>query len=578
MKGDDNRFERPTRERLRDVPLQRSLLGVARALAAQLSVEGACSVALDAVKDVFGATSAWIMLQDPQTSALRTVLFRGVGSDVYKDLSIPPSSPSIATRSFNGRQAVFVPDVRAEHGWFDPDKMYRSGLRSLFMLPLVFGPRTLGIIALDAPRFTRTTPPDPYDIEQLEAFAAQLAIAVTNARLYEASEQDRHQLRMLLRERQQLSGQVDQLRREVWEVSSGGLMIGNSTPLIDSVQQAELVSQADTTVLLVGETGTGKDLVARLIHERSRRKNGPFVALNCAALPESLVESELFGHERGAFTGAITRKAGSFEIAHRGTLFLDEIGDLPPEAQAKLLRVLQDRQVRRIGAPKPISVDVRVIAATNQDLEAAIVDKRFRPDLYYRLSVFPIRMPALRDRSEDIPVLADHFLRHFARKLGKPVTGFSVEAVEQMRGYAWPGNVRELQNVIERAVILCHEAVIQSDVLYLPHRPRSAGETAPAAAMAPEHPIPVPAAVARTSRTLADADRLAIVEALNCTRWRISGPNGAAERLGLKPTTLHAKMKKLGIRRPSPAVSMPSGAFHAVSHAENVAVQSERND
>jgi transcriptional regulator with GAF, ATPase, and Fis domain len=276
------------------------------------------------------------------------------------------------------------------------------------------------------------------------------------------------------------------------------------------------------------------------------------VAVNSAALPESLVESELFGHERGAFTGAVARKAGSFEAAHRGTLFLDEIGDLPPEAQAKLLRVLQDGQVRRIGATRSISVDVRVIAATNQDLETGIADKRFRPDLYYRLSVFPIRMPALRDRAEDVPVLAEHFLRHFARKLGKSVTRFSSDAVEQMRRYAWPGNVRELQNVIERAVILCADTVIQATGLCLPDPQRPARKTAFADA-APDSASAWPA---RAPQTLADADRIAIVDALNNTHWRISGPNGAAQRLNLKPTTLHAKMKKLGIRRPLPVVSM----------------------
>jgi formate hydrogenlyase transcriptional activator len=319
------------------------------------------------------------------------------------------------------------------------------------------------------------------------------------------------------------------------------------------------VARADTTVLVLGETGSGKDLLARRIHERSRRASGPFIAVNCAALPEHLVESELFGHERGAFTGAIARKAGSFEIAHRGTIFLDEIGDLPPEAQAKLLRVLQDREVQRIGGARPIPVDVRVVAATNHDLEQAIAAGTFRMDLFYRLSVFPIRTPALRERREDIALLGRHFLRHFARKLGRSLGDFSADALERLRDYAWPGNVRELQNVVERAVILSPGPLVEAAALSLPDdRPiaSAAGDGSPPDARVP----PVDAAAPRTPEafddlaTLADAERRAILNALNATSWRISGHGGAAEHLAMKPTTLHAKMKRLGIRRPSPYV------------------------
>lgn len=352
-----------------------------------------------------------------------------------------------------------------------------------------------------------------------------------------------------------------------WEraaIAAGGDIIGKSPIFVDTLQQAAVVASADTTVLLCGETGTGKEVFARFIHERSRRRRGPFVAVNAAALPEQLVESEFFGHERGAFTGASARKAGSFEVAHGGTIFLDEIGELPLEAQAKLLRVLQEREVTRLGATRPVRVDVRVIAATNQDLEVAIVRKHFRPDLFYRLSVFPIRTPALRERLEDIPLLAQYFLRHFAAAAGKCLA-LSADAIERLRAYPWPGNVRELQNVIERAVILARQPIIGPDILELPDGPRQQTDTTERDSFAPSMP-PAPAAPPHdptdaNQRTFAAAERAVILAALNATKWRISGADGAADRLGLKPTTLHAKMKKLGIRRPTP-VWVP-GSDHA---------------
>jgi formate hydrogenlyase transcriptional activator len=296
-----------------------------------------------------------------------------------------------------------------------------------------------------------------------------------------------------------------------------------------------LAAPGDTTILLLGETGSGKELLARFIHERSARGKGPFVPVNCAALPEALVESELFGHEKGAFTGAIARKPGKFEIANLGTVLLDEIGDLPKEAQAKLLRVLQDREVHRVGSTRPIRVDVRVIAATNQDLEAAVEARAFRADLYYRLSVFPIRIPPLRERRDDIPALARHFAAYFAMKLHKRVTSLAPAAVRRLQEYDWPGNIRELQNVIERAVVLTQRTVIESDAIMV---------------------VPNSSSLATKSKstdplTLADAERRAIVAALEAAHWKVSGTGGAADRLGLKPTTLHAKMKKLGVRRPT---------------------------
>jgi transcriptional regulator with GAF, ATPase, and Fis domain len=292
--------------------------------------------------------------------------------------------------------------------------------------------------------------------------------------------------------------------------------------------------------------------MARAIHERSRRSANAFVALNCAALPESLVESELFGHEKGAFTGAVGRKAGRFELADRGTLLLDEIGDLPAQAQAKLLRVLQEREVLRIGGTRPVPVNVRLVAATNQDLDRCLAEGRFRLDLFYRLSVFPIRLPPLRERLDDVAPLAEHFARLFAERLHKPVTGVAPDAMNRLLDYDWPGNVRELQNIIERAVILARSSLITGDLLTLPDLVRRSSPTG-ATRGHPPHDSEDLLDVVRFS----EAERRAILRALERTGWRISGPGGAAELLALKPTTLHAKMKKLGIQRPTLGRAIP---------------------
>jgi formate hydrogenlyase transcriptional activator len=335
--------------------------------------------------------------------------------------------------------------------------------------------------------------------------------------------------------------------------------LGTSAAFRDVLAQIDLVAPADTTVLLVGETGTGKELVARTIHGASRRHGQPFVAVNCAAIPEALIESELFGHEKGAFTGALMRKPGKFEMADRGTMLLDEIGDLPAQAQAKLLRVLQEREVQRVGATKPVPINVRLIAATNRDLEACIEGGVFRPDLFYRLSVFPIHLPPLRDRREDIPVLAAHFLDVFSRQQHKAVPEFAPGVIDRLVEYEWPGNIRELQNVIERAVILARGPLITEVPVALRRNsePVPSAVTTASGSYAPSAPhssLPsAPAPEPQSSNVIPffEAERRAIVRALEITGWRISGSGGAAEVLGLKPTTLHAKMKKLGVRRPS---------------------------
>jgi formate hydrogenlyase transcriptional activator len=517
--------------------IEQGLVKAARALTSQLDVEGVCSAVLDAVDEVFGAVSSWILLYDGGSRMLRTIRCRGQGSEPFRDIGIRPDT-GILGLAFTSRKVVFVPDVKSDDRWFDAARVHEAGLRSVFAVPLVSGSIAVGVLGLDAPRFDADHPPATRDMDCLEALAAQAAIAISNARLYKASEEDRLRLRTLLNEQHRLRGHVSHLEEHVKMTGAFGNIIGGSPALREAVQQAELAAPGDTTILLLGETGSGKELLARFIHERSSRATGSFVPVNCAALPEALVESELFGHEKGAFTGAIARKPGKFEIAHRGTLFLDEIGDLPRDAQAKLLRALQDRRVERVGSTHSIEVDVRIVAATNQDLEAAIRDRQFRPDLYYRISVFPIRIPPLRERREDIEALAHHFMIRFSGRLRKKLDRLTPAALHRLQAYDWPGNIRELQNVMECAVILSQGVFVDAEAITIGSEPHAASTPSPPADLT----------------TLAEAERRAIVAALDAAGWRVSGAGGAADHLGVKPTTLHAKMKKLGIQRPQ----MPS--------------------
>jgi formate hydrogenlyase transcriptional activator len=308
-------------------------------------------------------------------------------------------------------------------------------------------------------------------------------------------------------------------------------IVGQSAALRQVLRLIDTVATGDSTVLLLGETGTGKELVARAIHNRSRRKERNFVKLNCAAIPTGLLESELFGHERGAFTGAIAQKVGRLELADRGSLFLDEIGDIPLELQPKLLRILQEREFERLGSTRTQRVDTRVVAATHRDLEGMIAEKQFRSDLYYRLNVFPITIPPLRERPTDIPLLVRHFVQQAARRMNKAIDTIPCETLDVLTQYQWPGNIRELENVIERAVILSSGPVLRAPIRDLHTR------------VAPRHNP-------EQSQTLEEVERRHIVRTLKETRWVLSGPRGAATRLGLNRATLYFRMKKLGIVRP----------------------------
>ncbi len=305
-----------------------------------------------------------------------------------------------------------------------------------------------------------------------------------------------------------------------------GAILGSSPALLQILSQAKAVASTDAPVLILGETGTGKELIARAIHSLSPRAQYSIIKLNCAAIPSGLLESELFGHEKGAFTGALSHKIGRLQLADRGTMFLDEIGDLPTELQPKLLRVLQDGDFERLGSTQTLHTDIRLIAATNVDLKAAVAQNEFRSDLFYRLSVFPLRMPPLRARPEDIPLLADYFVRKFGTALGKQITEISPQTIDAMLAWQWPGNVRELENFIERSVLLTRGSRLSAPINELDNPQRITGQT-----------------------SLKDFDRAQIIQVLKKTRGVVAGPSGAAAILGLKRTTLQSQLRKLGIRR-----------------------------
>jgi formate hydrogenlyase transcriptional activator len=357
------------------------------------------------------------------------------------------------------------------------------------------------------------------DVEFLAQVANQVAIAVENALAYGQIAELKDKL---AQEKLYLE---DEIRSEMHFED----IVGKSAALRRVLQQVETVAPTDATVLITGETGTGKELIARAIHQLSSRRPHAFVKLNCAAIPTGLLESELFGHERGAFTGAIAQRIGRFELANHGTVFLDEIGEIPLELQPKLLRVLQDREFERLGSTRTLRTDARLIAATNRDLAALVDEQQFRADLFYRVNVFPVHVPALRERPEDIPLLVRHFAQQFARRMHKTIETIPSDTMQGLIRYPWPGNIRELQNIIERAVIVSPGPVLQVPVADL--HPRAA----------PAGPMP--------QDTLEEAERQHILAVLKATKWVVGGPNGAAVRLGVKRSTLQFRMGKLGIAR-----------------------------
>jgi formate hydrogenlyase transcriptional activator len=367
------------------------------------------------------------------------------------------------------------------------------------------------------------------DLALLVQISKQVAIALDNSLAYREINELKEQL---AREKIYLE---DEIRTDMQFHD----IIGNSSVLRNVLQQVEIVAPTDSTVLIYGETGTGKELIARAVHDLSSRKARAFVKLNCAAIPTGLLESELFGHERGAFTGAIAQRIGRFELAHGGTVFLDEIGEIPLELQPKLLRVLQEREFERLGGSRTLRSDARLIAATNRDLAAMAQENKFRPDLYYRLNVFPIRVPSLRERAEDIPLLVRHFVQQFSRRMGRAIDSVPADTIDALVEYHWPGNIRELQNVIERAVIVTQGPVLKVALGELASAPRMSAH-APALASSDDGNS--------MRKVLEETEREQIIRALEQANWVISGESGAAARLGMKRSTLQARMQKLGIQ------------------------------
>ena len=394
--------------------------------------------------------------------------------------------------------------------------LLKEGIQSVCHIPLYSRGKALGILSFGSRAKDQFTDPIIHLLEQL---APQVALATDNALAFQ-------EIRIL---RDKLAEEKLYLEEEVRQDFATGEIIGRSPALLQVLRQTETVAPSDATVLLLGETGTGKELVARAIHEHSRRQSRTFVRLNCSAIPHGLVESELFGHERGAFTGAITRKIGRFELAHQGTLFLDEIGDLPLDLQPKMLRAIQEREFERLGSNQTIRVDVRLIAATHRDLATMVREGSFRSDLFYRLNVFPIQIPPLRDRKEDIPGLVRYFTQKFTKAMDKRIERIPASTMEALVAWPWPGNIRELHNLIERAVIISPGAELRVPLAELEIKPEPEDASSP--------------------QTLEDMERKGILAALQECGGIVGGPKGAAARLGLKRTTLHSKMRKLGIER-----------------------------
>ena len=493
----------------------RLLLEINNAIISNLTRESLFRAITEALRKVVPFDRA--VLYDAENDALRTFALEGPelpghSHDLHRDVS---RQGTAAGWVLDHRQSRLRRNIELEPRVPADEIMVAGGVRAYVCVPLMARGRALGALLL------QSFAPDRYlpeDVPLLEEVAKQIALAVENMRAFEE----------IARLRAKLEEENRYLQDEIKSDHNFEEIVGQSPAIKEVFKAIEAVAPAGATVLITGETGTGKELVARALHNLSPRRGKALIKVNCAALPAGLIESELFGHEKGAFTGAIARKIGRFELAHGGTLFLDEIGDLPLELQPKLLRVLQEGEFERIGASHTITVDVRVIAATNRDLETAIRENRFRSDLYYRLNVFPIRLPPLRERTEDIPLVVRYLTLKYGPRLGKRISNLPPAIMKMLQTYSWPGNVRELENVIERATIL--SAGTELDLSWWPMTTGATGrEGGP--------------------RTLEQVEREHIRAVLELTGWRVSGERGAAGQLGMKPTTLEARMKKLGITR-----------------------------
>ena len=512
----------------------RTLLAINNAVVLNLTRDALFQAIVTALRPVIRFDRSTIFLYDESRKILRLV---SAESAVPSDHFVPGFELGLdnshAGWTFLHQRPFFRPNLATERKYPGEDVLFREGFQSLIVVPLIVRGKSIGTLNLGSQRPMEYGEPEA---ELLQEVANQLALAIENMREYEE----------IGRLKAQLERENIYLREEILGEHNFEEIVGNSAGITTVLHTVDRVAPTDTTVLILGETGTGKELVARAIHSRSARDKQPLVKVNCGAIAAGLIESELFGHVKGAFTGALERRTGRFELADRGTLFLDEVGELPLEMQVKLLRVLQEQEFEPVGSSRTVKVDVRVIAATNRTLEHEVAAGRFRADLYYRLNVLPIRVPPLRERQADIPQLVMFFIQRHAKRIGRTVEGVSRESMERLTRYGWPGNVRELENVIERALVLSRGGVLDVGRDFLPSLaaeapgPPAAGQVVPMPAAAP-----TPAGTG----TLEDIERAHIAATLERTGWVIEGPRGAARILDMHPNTLRSRMKKLGLER-----------------------------
>jgi formate hydrogenlyase transcriptional activator len=496
----------------------RALLAVAVVLNSQRDMNSLWEVITAEITKVIPWARASVTLYDQEADGFRFyVMATTTPNVVLLRKTVVPRVGSGMGWAYDHKTVHIRSDLKQEQVFLEDQSYVQEGLGRMINLPLLVGDRCLGVLNIGS---IESGAPDPGVLEFLTQVAIQIASAIDHVQAYEQID----------RLRDQLAKENVYLTEELKLVKNMGSLVGESPAFQHVLDLARQVAVTPTTVLITGETGTGKEVIAQAIHDWSPRRSKPLIRVNCASFPAGLVESELFGHERGAFTGADRAREGRFELADGGSLFLDEIGEMPLETQAKLLRVLQDGMIDRLGGKRPVRVDVRVIAATNKDLAAAVKTGTFRADLYYRLNVFPIALPPLRNRPEDIPLLARHFVEQYRVKLNRPCKDIDQASLERLIRYTWPGNVRELENVIERAMILSHDPVLRIDDKALGSQDSSPEASPPAG--------------------LKELERQHILQTLILTNWHIEGPDGAAARLGLPPSTLRSRLKQFGIRRP----------------------------
>ena len=525
----------------------RTLLTANNAIITNLSQDALLHAVSDALRQLLTFDFMGIALYYPEQDAFRILAVEGDLGYFRPGREVSREGNSIGW-VFDHQSPLIRRDLEKDQQYSNERRFAAEGMRSQCIVPLLVHGNCIGVLVVASNKRGRY---NNDDAQFLQEIANQIALALENMKSYE-------QIATL---KARLETENTYLQEEIHQEHDFDEIVGNSTVLLELLRKVDLVAPSDSTVLLLGETGTGKELIARAIHSRSRRSNRPLVKVNCGSIPTGLVESEMFGHVKGAFTGATTNRIGRFELANRGTLFLDEVGELPPETQVKLLRVLQEQEFEPVGSSRTIRVDVRVIAATNRDLEKSVRAGLFRSDLYYRLNVLPLVVPPLRERRSDIPHIVMHLLERFSKKAGKALARVSQGTMELLTNYSWPGNVRELQNVIERGVVLSRGSVLSLGPDFLPMEAPAVpaadafdstlSNSPTALSDIVEGSLPIPL-------SLEEVERRHILFVLGQTGWVINGDKGAAAILGIHPSTLRSRMDKLGIVRRGDDISRAS--------------------